>query len=106
MIKNKNKNKLARKIILSTLTFSSLVGVGLSALFTNGVNLKGEKLVNNQEISKIEEKNIGTTRPAPPIVNQTTTIDKKGADSFYNLRYPFELPIPTVGTSIAAGDPF
>ena len=25
---------------------------------------------------------------------------------FYNLRYPFELPFPTVGTSIAAGDPF
>ena len=106
MIKNKNKNKLARKIILSTLSFPSLVGVGLSALFTNGVNLKEEKLVNNQEISKIEEKNIGTTRPAPPIVNQTTTIVKKEADSFYNLRYPFELPIPTVGTSIAAGDPF
>ncbi|MGL5246459.1 MAG: lipoprotein 17-related variable surface protein [Mycoplasmoidaceae bacterium] len=100
MIKNKNKNKTSRRIVLSTLAFSSLVGVGLSLGYMNGFNLQEENLVNNQEINKKIES-VDNTNPR----SLETALIKNPLATFENY-YPFEIPIPALNTNVSANDPF
>ncbi|MGL5640560.1 MAG: hypothetical protein ACRDCD_02840 [Mycoplasmoidaceae bacterium] len=94
MIKNKKKNKIARRILLSTLTFSSLIGVGLSLSSMNGFNSKEENLIDNQKNNEIIENNnnLISTRV------ETNLIQSPGVN--FGDYYPFEIPIPAINTNV------
>ncbi|MGL5591186.1 MAG: hypothetical protein ACRDCF_00385 [Mycoplasmoidaceae bacterium] len=100
MKKNKKKNKIARRIVLSTLTFSSLLGVGLSLSSISGFDLKEENLVNNQEVNEVSESanNIDTK-------SQKTALIRKPGVNFSDY-YPFEIPFPPINTKVPQKHPF
>lgn len=96
----KSKNKIARRIVLSTLTFSSLLGVGLSLNFINSIDLNEESLVNSNEINNFEEESVPSTKAT------ATAIVRKSGVNFSNY-YPFEvIPDIKLDTPILPDDDF